>query len=199
LIADPQAMNARIVFEIATSFEGHPDNAAPAVFGRGTIAWMNGVTPRCARFDVHPEVKAMVAIPADVVSTRVARAVLTDRVSREVAIHNVSRSALEIHALTTEPSLLFEATEDKLHQDERGSVMPATLALVRMLRSQRIPAVVSGAGPSVLILSVLTAEELASEIPDGWQVCAPAIASHGGTVARINSSGSLSGTPLARR
>ncbi|MDR0504852.1 MAG: homoserine kinase [Bifidobacteriaceae bacterium] len=185
MIADPTALNAREVFEIATAFEGHPDNAAPAVFGRGTIGWLNGQVARCTRFDVHPEVRLLVALPTNTVSTKVARAVLTERVDRQDAVFNLARSALAVHALTAEPALLFEATEDRLHQEQRREVMPQTLDLIDQLRSQRIAAVVSGAGPGVLIMSVLPPAELRSLIPPQWQVLSPAVATHGGVVARL--------------
>ncbi len=48
---------------------------------------------------------------------------------------------------------LFDATEDWLHQRYRAEAMPDTYALVRALRQAGIPAVISGAGPSVLILA----------------------------------------------
>src|SRR5207302_447373 len=47
---------------------------------------------------------------------------------------------------------LLAATRDWLHQDYRAAAMPETAALVRSLRAAGIPAVVSGAGPSVLAL-----------------------------------------------
>jgi len=46
--------------------------------------------------------------------------------------------------------VLLDATEDWLHQDYRASAMPETHALVARLRAAGLPAVVSGAGPSVL-------------------------------------------------
>ena len=48
-------------------------------------------------------------------------------------------------------ALLLDATEDWLHQGYRGGAMPETYALVRGLRAAGLPAVVSGAGPSVLV------------------------------------------------
>jgi homoserine kinase len=45
-------------------------------------------------------------------------------------------------------------TEDFLHQPYRTAVMPATADLIARLREAGIPAVVSGAGPTVLALSV---------------------------------------------
>ncbi|MCL2788877.1 MAG: homoserine kinase, partial [Micrococcales bacterium] len=178
MIANPQAMNARMVLELATSFEGHPDNAAPAIFGRGTIAWMVGTVPRCARLDVHPEVRPVLAVPASPVSTRVARAVLPDRVPREDAVFNAGRAALTVHALTSEPSLLFEATEDRLHQSYRESVMAPSLELLARLRAERIPAVISGAGPTVLILTAFPPQSLTQVIGPDWTVMTPAVASH---------------------
>jgi homoserine kinase len=47
--------------------------------------------------------------------------------------------------------LWLDATEDWLHQDYRASAMPETHDLVRRLRGAGLPAVVSGAGPSVLV------------------------------------------------
>ena len=46
--------------------------------------------------------------------------------------------------------VLLDATEDWLHQDYRASAMPETHTLVARLRAAGLPAVVSGAGPSVL-------------------------------------------------
>ena len=48
------------------------------------------------------------------------------------------------------PEALLDATEDRLHQDYRAQAMPATRDLVGRLRAAGVPAVVSGAGPSVL-------------------------------------------------
>jgi homoserine kinase len=48
--------------------------------------------------------------------------------------------------------VLRDATEDWLHQGYRASAMPETYALLRRLRAAGLPAVVSGAGPSVLVL-----------------------------------------------
>jgi homoserine kinase len=57
-------------------------------------------------------------------------------------------------ALSDVSGVLFDATEDLLHQQYRAKVMPRTAALVAALRAARIPAVVSGAGPSVLAFLV---------------------------------------------
>ena len=66
------------------------------------------------------------------------------------AAFNVGRAALLVHALSIDPALLMEATEDRLHQQQRRSVYPTSMGLVEHLRSLRIPAAVSGAGPAVI-------------------------------------------------
>jgi homoserine kinase len=88
----------------------------------------------------------------------VARGLLPDVVPHRDAAANAGRSALLVAALTqyrTAPeeamSLLLDATEDWLHQGYRAGAMPETYALVRGLRAAGLPAVVSGAGPSVLV------------------------------------------------
>ena len=66
------------------------------------------------------------------------------------AAFNAGRSALLVHALSSDPGLLLEATEDRLHQQQRRSVYPTSMGLVEQLRALRIPAAVSGAGPAVI-------------------------------------------------
>jgi homoserine kinase len=185
LIANPEVLSNRAVFELASSFEGHPDNAAPAVFGKGTIAWMDEGTPRVARLDVSPEVQPLILLPSQPLSTRVARAVLPERVAHADAAFNAGRAALMVHALTAQPSLLFEASADRLHQSYRASVMEDTLALLEDLRAEGLAATVSGAGPAILVLATTP---LAGVIdpPRGWRVLPVDVAAHGGTVARIS-------------
>jgi homoserine kinase len=184
LIANPAALNNRAIFELATQFEGHPDNAAPAVFGKGTIAWLDDGVPRAARLEVSPEVRPVILLPERPVSTRVARAVLPERVAHEDAAFNVGRAALMVHALTSQPTLLFEASADKLHQAYRSAVMEETLEVLEALRAEGVAATVSGAGPAILVLATSPLADIIDP-PEGWRVLPLAVAAHGGTVARV--------------
>jgi homoserine kinase len=94
-------------------------------------------------------------IPANRGLTEQARTALPSTVPHADAAFNAARSALLVHALTTDPELLFEATADRLHQDYRAEAMPASAEMVRLLRSVGVAAVISGAGPSVLALTSL--------------------------------------------
>jgi len=138
---------------IATELEGHPDNVAPALFGGLTIAWTTPDGPRAKKLMVHRGVSPLVCVPGHSVSTALARSLQPASVPYADAVFNLSRSALLIAALIQSPELLLQATEDKLHQDYRASAMPETSSLVRTLREHGLAAVVSGAGPSILVLA----------------------------------------------
>jgi homoserine kinase len=149
------------LLQLATALEGHPDNVAPALFGGLTIAWMTPDGPRHKKLIVHRGVSPLVAVPVEsIMSTALARSLQPESVPHEDAVFNVSRSALLIAALIQSPELLLAATEDKLHQSYRASAMPETDSLIRMLREHDLAAVVSGAGPSILVLGSDPAQRL---------------------------------------
>ena len=68
-------------------------------------------------------------------------------------------AALLVHALAEDPDRLWDATRDWLHQQYREPAMPRSYALVTALRAAGYAAVISGAGPTVLVLG--TAAQLA--------------------------------------
>lgn len=142
------------LLSFATEIEGHPDNVAPALFGGLTIAWMDESGPHHKKLTVHRGVSPLVLVPPNQMSTKLARSLQPESVPHTDAVFNVSRSALLVAALTQSPELMFAATEDRLHQNYRASAMPETSKLIEILREHGHPAVVSGAGPSVLVLEI---------------------------------------------
>jgi homoserine kinase len=138
---------------IAGRLEGHPDNVAPCLLGGFTIAWTDGPGARAVRLAVSDRVRPTVFVPKERGYTATARAALPPAVPHADAAFNAGRAALLTHALTSDPSLLFAATEDRLHQGYRAEAMPGTASLMAGLRSVGVAAVVSGAGPAVLALT----------------------------------------------
>ncbi|AEV88351.1 homoserine kinase [Actinoplanes sp. SE50] len=138
---------------IAARIEGHPDNVAPCLLGGFTVAWTEAGGARAVTLTPAEGVRPTVFIPAERGYTATARAALPAEVPHRDAAFNAGRSALLTHALTSDPSLLFPATEDRLHQGYRAAGMPGTSSLVAALRSVGVAAVVSGAGPTVLALT----------------------------------------------
>jgi len=154
------------VLAAACRLEGHADNAAAALLGSAAVAWTARSGPRAARLDVHPDIAPVVLLPEETLLTSHARALLPGTVPHGDAAHAAGRAALLVEALGRRPDLLLDATEDRLHQRARGSAMPATLRLVDSLRARGLAAVVSGAGPAVLVLH---GEVASRDVPAGWR------------------------------
>jgi len=181
-------MDSDALLRIATELEGHPDNVAPALFGGLTIAWTGVTGPRHKKLMVHRGVSPLVCVPQSTMSTELARSLQPESVSRADAIFNVSRSSLLIAALIQSPELLLDATEDRLHQSYRASAMQETGDLIEVLRGHGHAAVVSGAGPSLLVLGsdpgqrAEAAELVAAHATTPWQSLMLAVDFKGATV-----------------
>lgn len=140
------------VYRLAAKIEGHPDNVAPCVYGGFTTAWCTEHRWRAISRPVSPEIVPVLCVSEEPLSTERARGLLPEEVPHRAASFTAGRAALLAQALTDSPELLLEATEERLHQNYREPAIPESLALVRKLRSTGLAAVVSGAGPSVLVL-----------------------------------------------
>jgi homoserine kinase len=169
------------VLALAAELEGHPDNVAACLLGGLTIAWSGDGGTEAVHLDPDPAVSPVVLVPPATASTDEARDLLPEQVPHADAAFNVARSALLVTALTVRPEALLAATDDRLHQPYRAPSIGESAALVSKLRATGLPAVISGAGPTVLVLArtpdeVRTALEQA---PEGWRAEQVAVA-HGG-------------------
>lgn len=169
------------LFQLATDLEGHPDNVAPALFGGLTIAWVDGAAAAVERLDCAVDVTAFV--PPEPVSTEQARGLLPETVPHADAAFNAGRAALLVAALTVAPERLISATEDRLHQSYRSAAMPDSYAFVRRLRVEGIPAIISGAGPTVLAF----ARGIDHLAPEGWAVHRLSVDPRGASAERATS------------
>ncbi|WP_420175346.1 homoserine kinase [Luteococcus sp. OSA5] len=142
----------------SSEWEGHPDNACAAVLGGIVLAWM-GERTEVVQLSPAAGLRCMVWVPDFEVRTAGARQVLPDSVARSDAVAQATCSALLVHALTRAPEHLWTATTDRLHQSFRAALMQPSADLIDRLRGARVPAVISGAGPTVL--AVGTDEQLA--------------------------------------
>ncbi|MBO3100371.1 homoserine kinase [Cellulomonas fengjieae] len=201
LIAEPEALSDDVVVDLAAQLEGHPDNAAPAVLGGATLAWREDRF-RATDLVVHDDLALLAIVPPNHLSTKAARGVLPASVPHADAAFQAGRAALLVEALGRRPELLLAATADRLHQEYRRAVMPASLALVDALRAAGVAAVVSGAGPTVLVLARrLPASPAAGGAPGtdadeavraafggamgGWQILPLPVDRTGATVERM--------------
>ena len=171
------------VLRLVTELEGHPDNAAACLLGGVTLSWQTARGPVADTLHVHPDLLPVVLVPETTLSTHVARGLLPAQVPHADAAYNAGRAAMLVYALTQEPAILLEATEDRLHQRQRTAAMPESLTLMDRLRAAGFAAVVSGAGPSLLVLTrrhpddepgdpagAVRVREIAALTPSGWIV-----------------------------
>ena len=157
---------------LAAELEGHPDNVAACLLGGLTLAWTPADGPaqavaaagrprRCGRWcSCRP--------PAP--STARARKLLPETVPHADAARNAGRSALLVHALAADPGAAAGGHRGPAAPAVPGARRrPVRPALVDALRADGVPAVVSGAGPSVLAFAG-AADDLGSYAPRGWSV-----------------------------
>lgn len=162
---------------LAVRIEGHADNVLPALFGGVVLA---SAALGWQRFTPSPGVCPLVLVAREAFATKQARAVLPEVVPRSDALANMAACTALLAALTglQGTSRLLAATEDRLHEPYRLPLMAETEALRAGLRAAGVPAALSGAGPSVLVLvDASRAEEaraVAAELlPAGWGLVDP--------------------------
>ena len=140
------------VLSVAAVAEGHPDNAAAAVFG-GLVAVMADRT--ILRLSIHPSLRVVVGVPAHAMATAEAREVLEDPVPRAVAVRTAGRVAALVEGLRTADAEAFAAAMgDEMHEVPRRDLSPVTAAMVAAARGAgALHAAWSGAGPSAVALT----------------------------------------------
>lgn len=143
----------RLINDIASDLEGHSDNASASVYGGLTVSWRADEQWSTIRPTVHPDIRPVVFVPDMTLSTDTARSVLPQAVPLSDAARTAGRAALLIEAMSARPGLLLAGTAEWLHQEARRSSYPSSMALVDELRADGHAAVISGAGPSVLVLT----------------------------------------------
>ena len=176
---------------LATAIEGHPDNASASVFGGMTLSWADDVDSgqiHSVQLEVTADVIPLLFIPATQLPTATARAVLPEQIPHCVAAQNSARVGLLVEAVTRRPELLLAATREWLHQEQRRSSFPDSMALLDVLRGKGHAAVISGAGPSVLVLTTAPQIEGARALCDEsvWRVLAPGMPLTGASLERVS-------------
>lgn len=145
--------DSKIVGE-ASRREHHPDNAAACWMGGVAVAKMSGENEaQIARIVPKGKWPLLLAVPEEPLSTEEARRVLPTQYSRADAVTNIQNSMLLVAAFVQgRPDLLASVLEDRIHQPYRAALCPLLPALQKLAGTPGIlGAVLSGAGPSVLV------------------------------------------------
>lgn len=142
------------IFARAAEIEGHPDNAAPAVFGGVSVCVKDGASVRRFTLRPHRDLVAVLCIPDFELATAKARAALPRTVPRAAAVANVSRALLLASAIERGRwDDLACAMEDSLHQPYRAPLIPGFSDVLAAARAAgACGAALSGSGSAMLAL-----------------------------------------------
>lgn len=144
------------VLALAVELEGHPDNAAAALYGGLVLVGHTGqrlITRPLGMPRVGGEpLRAAVVLPDVALPTHAARAALPASVPLPDAVFNNAMTSLVVQALLEgDLELLGEVMQDRLHQPYRLKLIPgAAAAIEAAIQSGAAAAALSGAGPSVI-------------------------------------------------
>ncbi|HEX3239447.1 MAG TPA: homoserine kinase [Solirubrobacterales bacterium] len=159
----------------ASEIEGHPDNVAAAIYGGFVICGPGpDGEPLASRFDPPGGLEGIVVIPAEEVSTKLAREAIPDQVPLADAVANVSAAALLVLGLQSgDLDLVSRGVADSIHQPRRRELYPRSMEIVDSAGELgALGATISGAGPTVLVWTTWQeAGKVAAELMDrcaGW-------------------------------
>ena len=165
-------LDRETLVDMVAELEGHPDNAAPAVFGGFTAAGKVGKETRCIRFEIPPRASFVTLIPKSGVSTDSARELVPHSFNKLDAIHGINRSALITAAFASgDLDQLKGLFDDRIHQPHRQPLVPQLSLVIRAgEKAGAIGGWLSGAGSGIVCLTLQKPEAVAKamkrQLPD---------------------------------
>lgn len=161
------------LLELATDFEGHPDNVAAALFGGLTVALRQGNGLAVGRVVPREPVWAALVVPRFCLGTALSRSILPEKVSRQDAVFNLGRVAwMLLAAAAGNWKEAGRAMEDRLHEPHRVALVPGLEEALQAAREAGAwGAALSGSGPSIVALTPdrARAEVVARAMAGAWQ------------------------------
>jgi homoserine kinase len=153
LLGEPLAARELLscCLEAETAVAGrHLDNIAPSLLGG--IILVRSIDPIDVHFlPVPPELRIVLALPHQRLSTAEARAALPQSLTRETAVHQMAHVAAMVHALHTgDLALLGSAIVDRIAEPARAPLIRGFTQVKRAaLEAGALGASISGGGPTV--------------------------------------------------
>jgi homoserine kinase len=152
------------LLEVVAALEGHPDNAAPAVFGGFTAAGFVGSDVRCIRVPLPSRIRLVTLIPDFEVSTPEARKRVPQTFSKADTIHILNRASLVTAAFATgRLESLRGCFDDRIHQPYRAPLIPGMDAILAAgVKAGAIGGWLSGSGSTLMCLALDNSETVAT-------------------------------------
>jgi homoserine kinase len=158
------------LFQMVTDLEGHPDNAAPAVFGGFTASgMMSDESARCAAFSTPTDWRFVAWIPDMEINTVKARLLLPEVYPKSDVFLNLNRVALVTSGFASgDLRILQEAFEDRVHQPYRAQLLPEFYKVVQTsIEAGAVGGWLSGSGSTTM--SLAANQQVAEVILAAWE------------------------------
>jgi homoserine kinase len=147
------------IFQLCAQLEGHPDNAAPAIFGGFTVVRDQTVQ----RFDVSALLSFVLLIPDFRITTSGARRILPSRIMRVAAVKNCANACAITAAFASgNYRNLRGAFADHLHQQYRLKLVPFLARVIAAAeKAGAIGAFLSGSGSTIAAVTLHSPKKVA--------------------------------------
>ncbi|WP_436964250.1 homoserine kinase [Staphylococcus xylosus] len=164
------------LLQLATEFEGHPDNVAPTIYGGLVLGYYN---PETKVTDVSyidtPKLDIIITVPSYELRTVDSRNALPDTFSHKKAVQNSAISNTMISALIQHNYVLAGKMmeQDGFHEPYRQDLIPEFQTIKGLAKQYLAYAtVISGAGPTVLtMIAPERSGELVRELKRTFENC----------------------------
>jgi homoserine kinase len=192
LSGDP--LDRLIVFQSCAELEGHPDNAAPAMFGGFTVTRSDGFAsvmfrrlpkqsllgPTAQRFEVSPRLYFVLLVPELEIQTTRARRILPARISHNAAVENCANAcALTAAFASRDYEKLRGAFTDHLHQAFRSKLVPFLPSVIAAAeRAGALGAFLSGSGSTIAAVTLNAPKKVAAAMARAANAPACTIITH---------------------
>lgn len=159
-------LDSSAALKLASEMEGHPDNAAAALYGGMIVAAPEPGGPiRVVRATLPSDLDFVAVVPAVELSTERARAVLPAAYARQSAVGNLQRLAVLVATcFSGEFQLDPEMFRDGMHQPFRAPLVPGLGACLEYRHPDLLGVFLSGAGSSVMAIARRNSAEIGDRL-----------------------------------
>lgn len=154
--------------QLAVELETHPDNVVPALVGGLTINFNCNNNYDYYKIDVDQNINCILLVPDYELKTEKLRQVLPAEIDYKQAISNLSRISLLTAAfIKKDYKSLKTAMDDQLHQPYRKKLIKGFDQVIEAAyNSGAVGAALSGAGPTILALTVDNQQLIAEKMQE---------------------------------
>lgn len=152
------SLSRQQIFELCADLEGHPDNAAPAIFGGFTVVRGRNVQ----RFDISSRLRFVVLVPELEIETPAARRILPSRIKFDDAVRNTGNAcAIAVAFASGEYEKARGAFKDYLHQPTRARLIRFLPRVISSAENAGALGVfLSGSGSAIAAVALKHAEKI---------------------------------------